>query len=136
MKSMSRATPWTFEHDTGKPVFEEAAPVDRAAALRRLELLAKFLDDAFEIPGTRMRMGWDGVIGLVPFVGDAVTTGLAAYFMWEANRLGVSKWTLFRMLGNVSLDFLIGLVPLLGDVGDIAFKANRRNLRLLRQALD
>jgi hypothetical protein len=112
-----------------------AQPVDREAVLKRLELLARFLDDAIELPGIRYRIGWDGVIGLVPGVGDAISALLSGYLVWEAHRLGVSGGTMLKMIANIVIDMLVGAVPVLGDVLDFAWKANRRNLQLLREAL-
>jgi hypothetical protein len=116
-------------------IAEEREPLNRAQVLRRLEWLTNFLDDRYAVPGTKFRFGWDTLIGLVPVVGDSVTTGLSVYFMWEASRLGIRKRTLWRMLGNVGLDFVVGAVPLVGDLCDVAWRANRKNLKLLKQEL-
>jgi Domain of unknown function (DUF4112) len=105
---------------------------DEEITLQRVARLAYWLDDRFRIPGTRRRVGLDGLLGLVPGIGDTATTLIAAYIVLEAARLGVPGRTLGRMLLNVGLDSLIGLVPLLGDLADLAWKANRRNARLLR----
>lgn len=98
-----------------------------------LEFLAGLLDDRFTIPGTNIRFGLDAVIGLIPGVGDAISATLSSYLIWRAHQLGASKLTLLRMAGNVVLDTVVGSVPLLGDVLDVAFRANRRNLELLRR---
>jgi len=108
---------------------------DEEASLRRVARLAYWLDDRFRIPGTRRRLGLDGLLGLVPGVGDAATTLIAAYILLEAARLGVPRAVLARMLANVGVDFAIGLVPLVGDLADLAWKANRRNAHLLREHL-
>ena len=100
--------------------------------LRRLEKLAQLLDTALPIPGTRFRIGLDGLLGLVPGVGDTIGAAFSAYIILEAARLGFSKGTLLRMSGNVAVETLIGAVPILGDIFDIAWKANIRNLALLR----
>jgi hypothetical protein len=104
---------------------------DEEAALRRVARLAYWLDDRFRIPGTNRRVGLDGLIGLVPGVGDAATTLIATYILLEAARLGVPKTVLARMLANVGVDFVVGLVPLAGDLADFVWKANRRNALLL-----
>jgi hypothetical protein len=114
---------------------DEREPLDRAQVMRRLEWLTTVLDDRYKVPGTKMRFGWDTLIGLVPVAGDGFTTAMSVYFMWEANRLGVSKWTLWRMLGNVGIDFVVGAVPLVGDLFDMAWRANRKNLALLKKEL-
>lgn len=98
-----------------------------------LERLAWWLDDSFRIPGTNRRVGLDGLIGLIPGVGDTATTAIAAYIVYRAWRMGAPGHVLARMGGNVAIDFLVGSVPVLGDVFDLAFKANRRNLELLRR---
>jgi hypothetical protein len=103
----------------------------RTKARKRLETLSRFLDNAIAIPGSTHRIGYDAIIGLVPGVGDAVTTTLSAYIVYEGYRLGANGTTIAKMVGNVAIDFAIGFVPGLGDVGDIFFKANQRNLRLL-----
>lgn len=101
-----------------------------AAAARKLSVL---LDDAFRIPGTPIRFGWDSIIGLVPGVGDAATTVLALVPVASAWKLGASRWLLARMLGNVAIDTVIGVIPIVGDAFDLFFRANRRNARLLKQ---
>lgn len=110
--------------------------VPRAETLRRLESLAILMDSAFTIPGTSVRMGLDGLIGLVPVLGDIVTTAISSYLLYEARRLGASKLTLTRMATNVAIDGVIGAIPIVGDVFDVAFRANRRNVRILREHLE
>ena len=103
--------------------------------LQRVARLAYWLDDRFRIPGTRRRIGVDGLLGLVPGIGDTATALIASYIVLEAARLGVPKAMLARMLANVGIDYVIGLVPLVGDLADFAWKANRRNARMLRDHL-
>jgi hypothetical protein len=98
-----------------------------------LEFLASILDDRFAIPGTNIRFGLDALIGLIPGVGDAITATLGSYLIYRAHQLGASKLTLLRMAGNTAVDTVVGSVPLLGDLLDFRFKANRRNLELLRR---
>jgi hypothetical protein len=121
----------TTRSETG----ERRQTVDRDQVLRRLELLARFLDDAIELPGLRYRVGWDAIIGLVPGVGDAATALMSGYLIWEAHRLGVDPLTKLKMFVNVLVDMLAGAVPVIGDLIDLTWKANRRNLNLLREAL-
>jgi hypothetical protein len=104
-----------------------------ADRLRRLERLAHWLDDSIPIPGTGRRIGLDSLIGLVPFAGDVIGGGFATYILYSGYRLGASWLTLLRMTGNVVVELLVGSVPLLGDLFDMAFKANQRNVRLLSQ---
>ena len=87
------------------------------------------------MPGTRFRFGLDGIVGLIPGIGDAVTSTLTAYIIYEAWRLGVPAAMLLRMAANLGIDSLVGVVPLVGDLLDFGFKANRRNLRLLHRHL-
>ncbi|GEM_PF-1089350 len=105
--------------------------LQRGKARKRLELLSRLLDNAIPIPGSTYRVGYDAIIGLVPGIGDTVTSALAAYIVYEGYRLGADGRTVAKMVGNVGLDFAIGLVPGVGDVADVFFKANQRNLRLL-----
>jgi Domain of unknown function (DUF4112) len=108
---------------------------EEEVALQRVARLAYWLDDRFQIPGTRLRMGLDGLLGLIPGIGDTATALVAAYIVLEAARLGVPKRTLARMIANVGVDYIVGLVPLVGDLGDFAWKANRRNARMLHDHL-
>ena len=114
-----------------------ATPAENIAPAHELSpfiaRLASLMDDAYQIPGTKYRIGLDAIIGLIPGVGDLATLFLGSLVMQEAKRLGVSRWTRARMVGNYALDFLVGLVPLAGDLFDIGFKAHRKNLRLLQQ---
>jgi Domain of unknown function (DUF4112) len=112
-----------------------AAAVDHRS-IEQLRQLAHLLDDRFRIPGTPYRIGLDGLIGLVPGLGDAVTTLLSLYIVLEARRLGLPLTKLGRMGLNVGVDAVLGAVPVLGDLFDVAFKANRRNLALLLDHLD
>lgn len=104
----------------------------REASLARIDKLSGWLDDAFEIPLIRQRIGIDGLIGLVPFIGDFAGVLLSSLLIGEALRLGAPRRLWLRMGANVGVDFLVGLVPLAGDIFDIAFKANRRNQKLMQ----
>lgn len=97
--------------------------------------LAWMLDNQFQIPGTSVRVGLDGILGLIPGVGDTISSGLSLLILAEAVQLHVHRRTLAKMAGNIALDWVIGLVPLLGDVFDILYKANMRNLALLEADL-
>jgi hypothetical protein len=105
----------------------------RRERIERLDRLATLLDTAFVIPGTNIRFGADALIGLAPGIGDSVTTALAAYIVYEAHRLGVPRRVLVRMIGNVAIDGIVGAVPVFGDLFDVTFRANRRNVRILRE---
>ena len=105
-------------------------------SLARLEALAKLMDGAFRIPGTSTRLGLDGVIGLIPGIGDAISGLISSYLIWEARKLGVSRWTLARMVGNTLLDTTLGSIPLAGDIFDVMYRANMKNMLLLRSHLE
>ena len=108
---------------------------DLHARVARLEALAHSLDSRFRLPGTRIRFGWDAILGLVPGLGDIATLGPAAYIWMEAHRMGVPTGMKVRMAGNIGLDWLVGSVPLIGDLLDVGLKANRRNVALLKEHL-
>lgn len=107
-----------------------------AVTRRKLGRLAWLLDSSIPIPGTRLTIGLDALIGLVPFIGDLVGVALSSYILAEASRIGVPRSVLVRMAFNVGFEGLVGMVPLAGDVFDAAFKANQRNVRLLEAWLD
>lgn len=113
-----------------------STPVPALPHVERLRRLSKWMDSAVGVPGTRFRVGLDGVIGLlVPGAGDAVGGMTSIYALYAAARLGAGPAVMLRMALNVALDALVGVIPLLGDLFDFAFKANRRNLRLLEAYL-
>ena len=108
---------------------------NRSARVQRLRWLAQLFDNAFTIPGTSWRIGLDPILGLVPGLGDGVTAAFSLYIVIEAQRLGVPRNAVLRMLGNVAIDFLIGAVPVLGDIFDGVWKCNLRNLRIIETSL-
>jgi uncharacterized protein DUF4112 len=114
-------------------VFEaiKAAGPTRADSITRITTLARLLDSAFLIPGINRRVGIDAILGLVPGIGDAISAALASYIIWEARQLGIPKWKIARMVGNLAIDTAIGAIPLAGDAFDFVFKANERNLRIV-----
>jgi len=103
----------------------------KESALQRIRALGHLLDNAIEIPGTGYRIGLDPIIGLLPVGGDTVGLFLSAYIVLEAARLGVPKTSVGRMVLNLLIDFLVGSIPVLGDLFDVAWKANVQNLSLL-----
>ncbi|MEW6167586.1 MAG: DUF4112 domain-containing protein [Pseudomonadota bacterium] len=103
---------------------------------RRAELLSRLLDSAVAIPGTRLRIGLDALIGLIPGIGDALGVIVGAWFLVEGARVGAPPALLARMVGNLLVDLLAGFVPVVGDIADAWFKANRRNARLLTEHID
>lgn len=104
--------------------------------LRRIERLSRLLDGAWRIPGTKSRVGIDPLIGLFPVVGDAVSAALSAWTILEARKLGLSAALQGRMAWNLLIDAAAGSVPILGDLFDVGFRANTRNLALIHRALD
>jgi Domain of unknown function (DUF4112) len=105
-------------------------------SLLRLEALARLMDGAFVIPGTKLRVGLDAIIGLVPIAGDLIASIVSSYLIWEARQLGASRWLIGRMIANTTIDTLFGMVPLVGDAFDVLFRANIKNLALLRRHLE
>lgn len=108
----------------------------REQRIARLEAIAKLLDVAFILPGTNIRYGIDGLIGLIPVVGDIITTAISLWLVREARALGAPWYITARMLGNVAVDGVVGIVPFVGDAFDVMFRANIRNVRMLRRWLD
>jgi len=113
-----------------------ARPRSRGARIARMDALATLLDTALVIPGTGVRFGLAALIGLFPVVGDIITTALSLFIVHEAYQLGAPGHVIARMLGNVALDGVFGAVPLVGDAFDVLWRANRRNVLLLREWLD
>jgi hypothetical protein len=111
---------------------KRAQAMPKEERLHRLDKLSQLLDSAFTLPGTRIRFGLDGILGLIPGVGDVGGALLSFYIILEAARLGFSITTLVHMLGNVAVEAIVGAIPILGDIFDIGWKANIRNVALLR----
>jgi hypothetical protein len=132
---MTRTYDYDFKTETLRPETREDAR-SRRERLERIDRLATLLDTAFIIPGTNVRFGADALIGLLPGIGDTITTALSAYIVYEAYQLGVPNHVLARMIANVAFDSVTGVVPVAGDVLDVFWRANRRNIRLLREHLE
>jgi len=113
--------------------FEGAA--DFRNRLRRLDRLSRLLDIALVIPGTRVRFGVDAVLGLVPVVGNWAGVALSSIIIVEAVRIGVPRPLIARMIANIAVEGLAGTVPIAGDVFDVFWRANRRNMALLMDHL-
>lgn len=109
---------------------------DPVSVRRRIEGMERMLESGFTIPGIRMPVGLDSVVGLVPVAGDLVTAAMGLYIVWEARNLGMSKWALIRMIGNVGFDTAVGAIPVAGDLFDFMFRSNSRNLKKIRRHLD
>jgi hypothetical protein len=125
-----------FQFEFGSSSANPFGTLTREQRLARLDALSKLLDIAFVVPGTNIRYGIDGLIGLVPVFGDIITTAISLWVVREARALGAPWYLTTRMLGNVALDGVVGLVPLAGDAFDVMFRANVRNVRMLQRWLD
>jgi hypothetical protein len=121
-----------FGHSSANPF----GNLTREQRLARIETLAKLLDIAFILPGTKIRYGVDGIIRLIPVIGDLFATAFSLWLVREARALGAPWHVTARMLGNVAIDGVVGMVPVAGDAFDVLFRANIRNVRLLRRWLD
>ena len=107
--------------------------IDRTRRIELLRRWSRLMDSAYRVPGTSIRFGWDPIVGLVPGVGDVATASFAVAVLYHAYRLGVPGVVLARMMLNVLIDLAAGLVPVAGDVADIAWKSNSLNLALLER---
>lgn len=116
--------------------FELPLGNDPVSVRRRIEAMEQLLENSFTLPGVNYRVGLDSIIGLVPVVGDFIAAAMGMYLVWEARNLGMPKWKLWRMTGNVALDTAVGAIPVVGDAIDFVFKSNTRNLRIVRRHLD
>ncbi|MEM7500033.1 MAG: DUF4112 domain-containing protein [Pseudomonadota bacterium] len=128
--SLSDRTDWNGNAPERMPR-ERLSRAELAERRARIERFAEIMDRQFRLPVLGWRVGLDGLIGLVPGIGDTVSTGISGWLMAEGWRLGARKRTLGRMGLNLGIDWVIGLVPLVGDLLDIAHKANAKNARLL-----
>ena len=104
---------------------------DHDRALQALRSLKRLLDEAFRVPGTNITFGWDPIIGLVPWAGDLLTALLSCAIIVQAHRMRIPRVVVVRMLLNVAVDFVIGVVPVVGDVADVFWKSNTKNFALL-----
>ena len=109
---------------------------DPASVRRRIEAMETLLERSVTVPGTSYKIGLDAIAGLIPVAGDVITAAMGAWLVWEARNLGLPKWKLWRMAGNVAFDTAVGAVPVVGDVFDFAFRSNSRNLRIVKRHLD
>ena len=109
---------------------------DPESVRRRVETMEHLLERAIVIPGLNRRIGLDVLLDIVPVAGDIAGAALGSYMIWEARNLGMSKWKMARMAGNVGFDFLVGLIPWVGAIPDFFFRSNTRNLKIIRRHLD
>ena len=124
--------------DQAKPFDPHALSLgaDPAAVRSRVEALERVMERLFTIPGTNRQAGLDVILDFVPVVGPTAAAVLGAYMAWEAKNLGMSKLQVSRMAGNVGVDWLLGMIPIVGAVPDFFFRSNSRNLRIIKKHLD
>lgn len=128
---MNRPIPMTPATMAGIPLGRDAV-----AVRKRIEAMEHLLEGLFVIPGINRRIGLDVILDLIPVGGDAVGAAMGAYMVWEARNLGMSKTQIARMMGNVGIDFALGLIPFVGAIPDALFRSNSRNLKIIRKHLD
>jgi uncharacterized protein DUF4112 len=104
--------------------------------LEQLRAVARLMDSQFQIPGTNIQVGLDALLGLVPGLGDLISSAVSVWLIREARRMGASRWLVARMVWNVVVDTTIGAVPVVGDAFDVVWKANRKNIELLSRHLE
>jgi hypothetical protein len=109
---------------------------DPQSVRRRVEGMEILLERLFVVPGLNRPVGLDVILDLLPFAGDVIAAGLGAWMVWEARNLGMPKWQIARMGGNVGVDFLLGAIPFIGAVPDFFFRSNSRNLKIIKRWLD
>jgi hypothetical protein len=109
---------------------------DPASVRQRVEALERVMERLVVVPGINRPVGLDVILDLVPIVGSTAAAAIGAYLAWEARNLGMSKWHLARMGGNITVDWLLGLIPWVGAVPDFFFRSNTRNLRIIKRHLD
>ena len=111
-------------------------PPKHIARISKLRRISRVLDNAITIPGTKISFGLDPILGLLPGGGDTITGGLSAYIVVEAARMGLPREVLGKMVGNILLDSFAGTVPILGDLFDVGWKSNVKNIELLEKHLE
>lgn len=109
---------------------------DAKSVRGRIEAMERVLERLFVVPGLNKQVGLDAVLSLIPGVGSTTGALLGAYMMWEARNLGMSKWQVARMSANTGVDWLVGLIPIVGAIPDLFFRSNTRNLRIIKRHLD
>jgi hypothetical protein len=109
---------------------------DPASVRRRIEAMERMLEGMFTLPGTNRQFGLDAIFSIIPVGGSFIAAAMGSWLAWEARNLGLSKWHLMRMGGNIGVDFVLGAIPVVGVVPDFFFKSNSRNLRIIKRWLD
>jgi hypothetical protein len=109
---------------------------DPDSVRRRVEAMERLLERLIVIPGIKRPVGLDVILDVVPIAGDVAAAVLGSYMIWEARNLGMSRWKMARMAGNIGFDFLLGLIPWVGAIPDFFFRSNTRNLKIIKRHLD
>lgn len=109
---------------------------DPVSVRQRIEVMEGLLERLVTIPGTKRQIGLDVMLDLIPGIGPIAASALGAWLIWEARNLGLSKWQITRMGGNVGVDFLLGAIPFIGAIPDFFFRSNTRNLKIIKRHLD
>jgi hypothetical protein len=109
---------------------------DPQSVRQRIEAMEKVLERMFVIPGINKPVGLDVILDIIPGIGTISAAALGSYIAWEARNLGMSKWHVARMAGNIGFDMLLGMIPWIGAIPDLFFQSNTRNLRIIKQHLD
>jgi hypothetical protein len=109
---------------------------DPQSVRKRVEAMEHLLERMFVIPGINRPIGLDTLLDVIPIGGDVIGAVLGSWLVWEARNLGMSKWQMARMFGNVGIDFLLGAIPVIGAIPDFLFRSNSMNLKIIRRHLD
>jgi hypothetical protein len=117
----------------GSRAYRAHADFSKRAAVERLDMLARLFDTAFTLPGTKVQFGIESIMRLVPGIGDVAASALSCWLLYEAKRLDIPNHVFARMVVNVAIEGVVGAVPFVGDLFDVGFRANRRNVQILRE---
>ncbi len=109
---------------------------DPASVRQRVEAMEALLERGFTMPVINRQFGLDFILGLIPVIGDIIAAAMGTWLVWEARNLGMSRWKMARMFGNIGVDLVVGAIPFVGDAVDFVFRSNTRNLRIIRKHLD
>jgi len=109
---------------------------DPASVRQRIETLERLMERLVVVPGINRPVGLDVILDFLPFAGPTAAAAIGAYLAWEGRNLGMSKWQMSRMAGNIGVDWLLGMIPLVGAIPDFFFRSNTRNLRIIKRHLD
>jgi uncharacterized protein DUF4112 len=109
---------------------------DPASVRQRVEAMEALLERGFTMPLINRQFGLDFILGIIPVIGDVIAAAMGTWLVWEARNLGMPRWKIARMFGNIGVDLAVGAVPFVGDAVDFVFRSNTRNLRIIRKHLD